>query len=211
MFTKDQIDFDKLHGEIRQVSLRQKELKSQGFKSFSTGYGSCHGWKAEYEDFVGKFKEAFESGRGWDYEWVKKCKNFFESAELNYLSCRMTVLCTILAHARGKVRHDSFWKNHGWYGFCRALGPIHHSDSEEKKMEAQRLLIGLEWRQFLKEKYKLENKREKEFIAAGFTKEVMNDTIVYSRPAPPVKALPGSLEGSSTKNIIGKVLKRIFG
>ena len=108
----NKIDYDKLHGELREVMKRQQELAPQVQK----------GWR---NSSMGELK-----------------------AEFDALSTRMTVLCCILNHSKGRLHLIKLTKAHGYYP-----GILRHGCADpvpEFTLEHQVKLIGDEWLAFVK-------------------------------------------------------------
>ena len=127
MFTRTNIDFDKLHGEIRENLARQRELTSGGFKAYRN-QGVAYG-------FVDRWARAYSGG---------------PESELTYLRTRHTVLCSILNYAKGRNHftklHKSFSKHPVRFSEVKVLT----EETEESLQKLHEKIMGDEWKQFLK-------------------------------------------------------------
>lgn len=133
MFTNKDIDFDKLHGEIRENLERQRELRSQGVKYRKLGlYGYCQGKRADWE-------------KAREHPHVKGRPEY----ELCYLSTRMTVLCSILNYAKGKHHFKTLEKAFSKHPIFYTDLPVQYTPEKLDKLHT--MVFGDEWRQFLTE------------------------------------------------------------
>lgn len=125
MFTKADINLDKLHSELRNCFKQQVALRRdlQG-----KSYPVCP--LATADDFTEAYKRYRE--------------NSIPFAKFEALGLRMTILCSILAHARGKLHVHKLTKR--WSKYTPPIGgPI-----EALTLEDQERLIGDHWREFEK-------------------------------------------------------------
>jgi hypothetical protein len=125
MFTKADIDLDKLHGQLRGCFKRQVELR----RSLQ---GKAHPIVplTTADDFTEAYKRYRENRAPFD--------------EFESLGLRMTVLCCILAHARGRLHVQKLTKR--WARYAPPIGgPI-----ELLTVEDQARLIGDQWEEFKK-------------------------------------------------------------
>ncbi len=129
MFTREDIDFDKLHGEIKQNLLRQKELRSKGIKP--SLWGSNYGNAAKWNDW-----NELHSQSDWHKVGV-------EERELGYLTVRITVLCSILSYAKGKSHFTKLHKSYHKYN----VG--YHNLMLDDQILHERV-FGDEWKEFIK-------------------------------------------------------------
>jgi hypothetical protein len=135
MFTRDDIDFDKLHGEIKSVLERQRELRRAGVKP---EYDGNYGYRSWYETN----KEKYGS-----QPWYNA-----DRSELAYLCSRMTVLCSILNYAKSKNHFTQLYKSFPSYKLSRSRHPDSYKSphAEENLQKYHEELFGEEWKQFIK-------------------------------------------------------------
>lgn len=189
VYHQHDIDFDKLHGEIKQVLRRQKELRSKGVVENIWWPAAGYGQRSNYEDFVNRIVDSKPGNIMYKFNTPLVLEQF----ELSYLSRRITVLCAILAQAKGQVRHSSMHKKFYRYSLSWVDG-VRRGDDIEDKRKAQLKLIGDEWRQFVL----LPAEREKKLLASGYVKETVGGVEIFTRPAPPVRVVgPTKLDKKS--------------
>ncbi len=136
MFTREDIDFDKLHGEIKANLLRQKELRSQGVKP--SLWGSNEGNAAKWKLW---------NDRHCVYDWYKK---EVPARELGYLTVRITVLCSILNYAKRKHHFKTLEKS--FHKHPIQSTDLMYNETPEHLDKLHEKVIGDEWKQFIKVK-----------------------------------------------------------
>lgn len=98
------VDYDKLHEDIKKIEKRQYELIKEGVKgSREFCWDPAKRW----------LKPGFYTSVSGDQEVVREFK--FQRQELDQLSAEMTVLCCILNHSKGRLHMNKLTKSHPYY------------------------------------------------------------------------------------------------
>ena len=121
MFEKP-IDFKKLHKALSDTYKRQMEIKKEFPHRFSYPQ-----WTYE-KSKSGEYKKEMEARRPW-----QKARSEFDS-----LSYRMTMLCCILNHAKGKLHMQKLLDKDDVYGW----------EFDPMTLKAQAAIIGSAWEEF---------------------------------------------------------------
>ena len=122
MFDKP-IDFKKLHKELSDTYKRQMEIKKEFPHRYEWPSGKDFSWDSkEYRDEVEARKE-----------W-RKLRSEFDS-----LSYRMTILCCILNHAKGKLHMSKLLDRNDLYGY----------ETDNMTLELQEAIVGNAWKEFI--------------------------------------------------------------
>lgn len=127
---KEDIDFKKLHIELSETYARIMELRRSGTKCGLRGTGRG-GLKGNWQHYLTTCKAL-----NMDPE---------PCIELEYLSCRMTILCVIMGLAKGRFHVDKLTKSHDRYYNSRNA----HVKIEHMTLEDQLGMIHDDWREFI--------------------------------------------------------------